>query len=163
MANPYRGEIPPDPQAGHPRGAAEIRRNRRRLAEIALDEALRRDPNLARRYDERWLRVFFRDYERHLEQLARALAAGSDEWVVRYAEWLVPLMRRRSVPMADLTTLVCAMVPAVRSVLTPAEGEAAQAVVERWATSLGKSRRLAGDRKRNPVLSFLWRGVGIAD
>jgi hypothetical protein len=163
MANPYRGEIPADPAAGHPRGAAEIRRRRGRLAQLALAEALEADPTFGTRYEEGRLRLFLRDYDGHLEVLARALAAGDDELIGRYSEWLVPLMRRRGVPMADLATLVRAMLPAVRSVLTPHEAEAAQATVERWAGTLRRARRLAGDRKRNPVFSFLWKGVGIAD
>ena len=163
MPNPYRGEIPDDPNAAHPRGAAQIRSRWRRLTELAFEEALRRDPTLGQRYDERMLRLFYRDYERHFEQLARALAAGSDYWVQQYGEWLVPLMRRRRVPTADLLTFITAMGPAARTVLTPAESTAAEGIIERWITRQKKAKRVAGDRKRNPVLSFFWKGVGIAD
>ena len=163
MANPYRGEIPANADAGHPRGASEIRAHWRRLSELAFREALRRDPTLRERYDEHALRVFYRDYERHFEQLARALASGSDELVQQYGEWLVPLMRRRRVPTADFVTFIGAMAPAVGTVLTPAEDEAAQAIIDRWIARQRKAKRLAGDRKRNPVLSFFWKGVGIAD
>lgn len=163
MPHPYRGEIPPDPNAAHPRGAAQIRVHWRRLSELAFAEALRRDPTLRQRYDERMLRLFYRDYERHFEQLARSLASGSDEWVQLYGEWLAPLMRRRRVPTADFVSLISAMAPAARTVLTPAEDAAAQGIVDRWVARQMKLRRLAGDRKRNPVLSFFWKGVGIAD
>src|SRR5438093_11176892 len=163
MANPYRGDIPANPNAGHPRGAAEIRAHWRRLSELAFREALRSDPTLRERYDERALRVFYRDYERHLEQLTRALASGSDELVQEYGEWLVPLMRRRRVPTQDFITFIAAMAPAVRTVLTPAEDETAQGIIDRWIARQRKAKRLAGDRKRNPVLSFFWKGVGIAD
>ena len=163
MANPYRGHIPSDPNAGHPRGAAQIRAHWRRLAELAFSEALRSDPTLRERYDEPALRIFYRDYERHFEQLARALSASNDEVVQQYGEWLVPLMRRRRVPTADLVTLIAAMAPAVRTVLTPAEDAVSGGIIERWIARQRKAQRLAGDRKRNPVLSFFWRGVGIAD
>jgi hypothetical protein len=163
MANPYRGEIPADPKAGFPRGAAQIRAHWRRLTELAFSEALRRDPTLRQRYDERALRVFYRDYERHFEQLARAVSSGSDETVQQYAEWLTPLMRRRRVPMGDLVTFIAAMAPASRTVLTTAEDEAAQGIVDRWIKRQYKAKKLPGDRKRNPVLSFFWKGVGIAD
>jgi len=163
MPHPYLGHIPPDPNAGHPRGAAQIRAHWRRLSELAFREALRSDPTLRERYDEHALRVFYRDYERHFEQLARALAAGSDEPVQQYGEWLVPLMRRRRVPTADLVTFIAAMAPAARTVLTPAEDAANAGIIERWVARQRKAKRLAGDRKRNPVLSFFWKGVGIAD
>ena len=163
MAHPYRGEIPADPNAGFPRGGAQIRAHWRHLSELAFSEALRRDPRLGERYDERALRVFYRDYERHFEQLARALSSGTDETVQQYAEWLTPLMRRRRVPMADLVTFIAAMAPAARTVLTPAEDEAAQDIIDRWVKRQYKAKKLPGDRKRNPVLSFFWRGVGIAD
>jgi len=163
MANPYRGHIPDDPNAGHARGAAQIRAHLRRLSELAFSEALHSDPTLRARYDERALRIFYRDYERHFEQLARALSAGSDEPVQQYGEWLVPLMRRRRVPAADTVTFIATMAPAARTVLTPAETAAAEGIIERWIARQGKAKRLAGDRKRNPVLSFFWKGVGIAD
>lgn len=163
MAHPYSGHIPPDPSAGHPRGAAQIRAHWRRLTELAFSEALRSDPTLRRRYDEWTLRIFYRDYERHFEQLARALATGSDRWVQLYGEWLVPLMRRRRVPAADFVAFIAAMGPAARTVLTPDEAAAAEGIIDRWIARQRKAKRLAGDRKRNPVLSFFWKGVGIAD
>ena len=163
MANPYRGHIPADPNAAHSRGAGAIRAHWRRLTELAFSEALRRDPTLRDRYDEHALRVFYRDYEGHFEQLAVALAAGTDEAVIRYGEWLTPLLRRRRVPTDDFLTFVAAMASVVRTVLTPAEDEAAQGIVDRWTARQRKAKRIAGDRKRNPVLAFFWKGVGIAD
>jgi hypothetical protein len=65
--------------------------------------------------------------------------------------------------MGDLVTFIAAMAPAVRTVLTPAEDEAAEGIIERWTKRQYKAKKLAGDRKRNPVLSFFWKGVGIAD
>src|SRR3972149_4462427 len=112
MANPYRGHIPDDPNAGHPRGAPQ---------------------------------------------------GGGGEPVQQYGEWLVPLMRRRRVPAADTVTFIATMAPAARTVLTPAEAAAAEGIIERWIARQGKAKRLAGARKRTPVLSFFWKGVGIAD
>ncbi len=43
---------------------------------LALEAALRIDPTLRDRYDELMLRRFLRDYDRHIEQLARAVATG---------------------------------------------------------------------------------------
>jgi hypothetical protein len=150
-------------RSGFPRGATEIRTHWRRLRELAFAEALQRDPTLRDRYDERALRLFYRDYEGHFTQLARALEAGSDEVVKLYGEWLVPLLRRRGVPTDDFLTFIAAMAPAARIVLTPEEAEALQAIVDRWTMRQARARKLAGDRPRNPLLRFFWKGVGIAD
>ena len=52
------------------------------------------------------LRLFLRDYDRHIEQLAQALETGEDGYVVKYGEWLVPIYRRRRVP-DDSTSWRC--------------------------------------------------------
>jgi hypothetical protein len=158
-----RGRLRSETGPGFPRGAAEIRAHWRRLREIAFAEALARDPTLQTRYDERMLRLFYRDYEGHFTQLARALESGSDEVVRLYGEWLVPLLRRRRVPTADFVTLIAAMAPAARSVLTPEEDAALQGIIERWIARQRRARKIPGDRRRNPLLRFFWKGVGIAD
>lgn len=163
MPNPYRGEIPPDPNAGHPAGAARLRAAAPRIAALALQEALARDPSLRDRCDDAKLRLFLRDYEAHLERVARSLASGSDYWVQEYGEWISAVMRRRRVPTSDLVTLVAAIGPAAKGVLSPAEQEALDGILERWVGRQSRNRKLAGDRKRNPILAFFWRGVGIAD
>jgi hypothetical protein len=157
-----RGRIPAA-GAGYRRGAEQIVTHWRRLRELAFAEALERDPTLRTRYDERMLRVFYRDYEGHFRELAKALESGSDNAVKLYGEWLVPLLRRRHVPTADFLTFIAAMAPAARTVLTPEEDEALQTIVDRWIARQQRARKLAGDRPRNPLLRFFWKGVGIAD
>src|SRR3989304_79721 len=92
IAAPTARRVPPAPHrpAGPPGPAPQTRAHRRRLSELAFSEALRSDPTLRERYDERALRIFYRDYERHFEQLARALSAGSGEPGPQYGEWLPP-------------------------------------------------------------------------
>ena len=53
-----------------------------RLPALPLEAALRIDPTLRDRHDELMLRRFLRDYDRHIEQLARAVATGEDRFVV---------------------------------------------------------------------------------
>ena len=163
MPHPSLGLPPADASAGHPAAAARLRASQERLARIALENAVRLAPHLNERYDELALRRFLRDYERHIEQVARALETGRDGFVVNYAEWLVPLYRRRRVPMKDFIWLVDGLRHAVATVLTPAENAVAEGIFEGWALRLKHHGRLAGDHRGNPVVRFFWKGAGILD
>ena len=89
MPHPALGLPPSDATAGHPELARRILASRSRLPALALDAALRADPGLRERHDELALRRILRDYEGHVDQLARALATGEERFVVQYGEWLV--------------------------------------------------------------------------
>ena len=73
MSHPVLGLPPADARAGDPIAAAHLRASRARLANTALEATQRLDPTFATRYDEVQRRTFLRDYDRHIEQLARAL------------------------------------------------------------------------------------------
>ena len=115
------------------------------------------------RYDDAALRLFLRDFERHLEQLAKALETGEDYYVVSYGEWLVPVYRRRRVPMRDFMAMLAGLRSAAGTVLTPDEKEAADDLFERWADKLKHHQRLPGDHKGNSLIRFFWKGAGIGD
>lgn len=163
MHHPALGLPPDDVTAGLPSAAAQLRANRERLANVALQEALRLAPDFSERYDENGLRLFLRDFDRHIEQLARALETGEDAYVVSYGEWLVPIYRRRKVPMADFMTMLAGLRAACAAVLTPDDNEAAQALFERWNKRLKFHQRLPGDHKGNPIIRFFFKGAGIGD
>ncbi len=146
-----------------PAAAARLRANRERLARVALQETIRLAPGFDERYDETQLRHFLRDFDRHIEQLARALETGEDAYVVSYGEWLVPIYRRRSVPMADFMTMLEGLRNACTSVLSPDENEAAQQLFSRWYVRLKFHQRLPGDHKGNPIIRFFFKGAGIGD
>ena len=78
MHHPALGLPPDDPTAGLPAAAARLRANRARLARVALQETIRLVPGFDELYDERMLRLMLRDYDGHIEQLARALETGED-------------------------------------------------------------------------------------
>ncbi len=99
MSHPAQGLPPADPTAGNPAAAARLRDAGRRLGPRALEAALALDATFSSRHDDLALRTFLRDYDRHIEQLARALETGQDRFVVQYGEWLVPVYRHRHVPM----------------------------------------------------------------
>lgn len=163
MPHPSLGLPPHDATAGLPDAAARLRANRERLAQVALATTVARVADFEVRYDDLALRRFLRDYDRHIEQLARALETGDDGYVTNYAEWLVPLYRRRHVSVRDLIALVAGLQQAAASVLTPDENEAAAGTFSHWTDRLKKHGRLPGDHKGNTLLRFFWKGAGVGD
>jgi len=163
MPHPSLGYPPPDVQAGLPEAAARLRMHRERLARIALQEAAKLEPGLSERHDEKVLRLMLRDYDRHIEQLARALETGEDSFVVSYGEWLVPIYRRRHIPMGDFMAILGGLRDAAATVLTPDENQVAAALFERWNDRLKHHGRLPGDHKGNALIRFFWKGAGIGD
>jgi hypothetical protein len=163
MPHPSLGLPPADPTAGLPAAAARLRANRERLARVALQAAIRLAPGFDERYDEHALRLFLRDLDQHIEQLARAIETGHDSFVVNYGEWLVPIYRRRNVPVNDFIAMIGGLRDAATGVLTPDENEAAAALFERWALQLKRHGRLPGDHKGNPIIRFFWKAAGVGD
>jgi hypothetical protein len=163
MSHPSLG-LPPDALAdGQTAVAGRLRRMRRPLARLALEQAIRLDLTFRDRYDELALRRFLRDLEQHIEQLARALETGRDWYVVQYGEWLVPIYRRRDVPMRDFRTLVNGVRDAARPALPSTEARQLDELVDRWQLRLRRHGRLPGDHKGNPIVRFFWKGAGIGD
>ena len=163
MHHPSLGLPPDDVTAGLPDAAARLRANRERLARVALQETIRLAPGFDERYDETRLRLFLRDFDRHIEQLAKALETGEDAYVVSYGEWLVPIYRRRQIPMLDFMAMLAGLRDACATVLTPDENEVARALFERWSDRLKRHGRLPGDHKGNSVIRFFFKGAGIGD
>lgn len=163
MPHPSLGHAPHDVTAGQPAAAARLRASAGRIARLALQSTVRDAQGFAERYDEDTLRLFLRDLEQHVRQLARALETGEDYYVERYAEWLVPIYRRRHVPMADVMAILAGLQSAAATVMTPDEKKFADGLFERWAATLKKHQRLAGDHKGNSIIRFFWKGAGIGD
>ncbi|HUR15739.1 MAG TPA: hypothetical protein VMZ33_00510 [Candidatus Limnocylindrales bacterium] len=163
MPHPSLGFPPHDIFAGHPAAAARLRASRGRLTKIALQNALTDFPALADRYDEATLRLFLRDLNQHIEQLAKGLETGNEWFVTGYAEWLVPIFRRRRIPMRDFIAIVLGLKSATATVLTPEENEKADQLFELWVAQLKEHERLPGDHNGNPIVRFFWKGAGIGD
>ena len=162
MPHPSLGFPPPDTAAGLPAAARRLRTNRERVARVALQSALKHEPALED-HGEIMLRLFLRDYERHIEQVARAIESGDDSFVINYGEWLVPIYRRRRVPMRDFVALIAGLRDASATVLAPDENKAADELFERWGERLKHHGRLPGDHRGNPILRFFWKGAGLGD
>jgi hypothetical protein len=163
MPHPSLGLPPADTTVGHPDAARRLRANRERLARLALENTVRLAPQFTAKYDETTLRLFLRDLERHIEQLARAMETGVDGFVVNYAEWLVPVYRRRHVPMRDFIAMADGLRHAAATIFSPEETAFAQPMFERWAQMLKHHGRLAGDHTGNKYVRFFWKGAGILD
>lgn len=163
MPHPSLGLPPPDATAGLPEAAARLRASGSRIAQLALQATIRDAEGFADRYDEPMLRLFLRDYDRHLKQLAKAIETGEDYFVVQYGEWLVPIYRRRHVPMADFMAMLVGLENAAATVLTPDENKVSEELFERWRAKLKHHQRLPGDHKGNSLIRFFWKGAGIGD
>ncbi len=162
MQSPTR-EPAATPLAPMPEAGARLRTDRNRLAADALRAAISRDPSLGTRYGALQLSTFLRDCERHVQQLAFALEQGRATPVTEYVRTIIPVFRRRRVPLEDLATMLLGTLDAARSDLPPVEGDAADLVIEAGLARLERPRHLPGDRPRNPILQFLWKGAGILD
>lgn len=162
MPHPALGLPPSDATAGHPAAAARLRAAPR-LAATALEASLRIDETMGERHDERTLRLFLRDYERHIEQLARAVETGEDRFVTVYGETLVPIYRRRGVRMNDVVTLLRGLEEAAVSVVAGNEADAIRQAIGAWVERMRHHRRLPGDHAGNAAVRFIWKGAGFGD
>ncbi|MFL5676421.1 MAG: hypothetical protein ACJ77X_02150 [Chloroflexota bacterium] len=159
MSHPNLGLHPPDRTAGVPAAAARIRTDSERLAARALRVAMDGDATIQTRYSEAGLRQLLRDTGLLAERVAVALETAAPGSARDYAEWTVPLYRRRRVPMDDLIALCNGLRAALPTVLAPGELPLAGEALDEAIAVFKWHRRLAGDgRKRNPLLQLLYKG-----
>jgi len=163
MSHPALGLPPADPTAGRPEASASLRRQRSTIAAVALKSALEADPTLGTRHDEIMMRTLLRDYDRHIEQFALALETGEPRYVTEWAEWILPIYRRRRIPAKDQQTLIGALRPAAAAVLPPEDAAALGKLVDAWFKRLYLYKRLPGDHKGNAVARFIYKGAGVLD
>jgi hypothetical protein len=163
MSHPALGLPPDDPTAGRPEAATRLRRQRSTLAALAFKAALEADPTLGSRHDQVVMRTLLRDYDRHIEQFALALATGEARYVTEWAEWIVPIFRRRKISVRDQETLIGALRPAAAAALAPDDAKAFGALIDAWFKRLYMYKRLPGDHKGNAVARFIYKGPGLLD
>jgi hypothetical protein len=160
VSHPSLGLPPRDLTAGRPAAAEAIRVARPRLAARALEVAIDTDPTIRTRHDELALRRLLHDAEVLLDQVATAAAAGDVRAVTVWAETVVPLFRRRNVPMDDLVALAEGCRRSLAATLVPGEDDTAQAAIDEAIRVFRWHRRLAGDaRRRNRLLHALYKGA----
>jgi len=162
VSHPTLGLPPRNLTAGFPEGAARLRAASARIAARALEDAIERDPTLRTRHDDLGLRHLLRDAATYLERIAVSVASLDPGPTAEWAEWVVPLYRRRRVPLGDVINLSEGLRRSVRGVLTPEEQPAADAAIDAAIKVLKWHRRLAGDaRKRNRILAFIYKGASL--
>jgi hypothetical protein len=160
VSHPALGLPPVDMTAGQPAAADRIRADRARLGERALELLVARDPTIRDRLGDTGLRALLRDTEVYLDRVARAVASGQPGQLAQWADWVVPVYRRRQVPLDDLIGLGEAMREALAGVLGPDELLPAEAAIAEAAKVLRWHRRIAGDaRRRNRYLDAIYRGA----
>jgi hypothetical protein len=162
VSHPSLGLPPPSLTAGFPEAAVRLRAATARIATRALEDALDRDPTLRTRNDDVELRHLLRDTEGYVDRIAASVASLDPVPTAEWAEWIVPLYRRRRVPMGDLVNVSEGLRRAVRGVLAPDEQPAADAAIDAAIKVMRWHGRLAGDaRKRNKILTFLYKGPSL--
>jgi hypothetical protein len=160
VSHPSLGAPPPNRAAGLPAAAERLRAARARLGARALEVAIERDPTVRDRHAELGLRRLLRDTEPMVDRLAYALDYGDPDGFAAWADWVVPVYRRRRVPMDDVINLCEGLRIASASVLAPAERPGANVAIDNAIHVLRWHRRLAGDaRKRNRLLQAIYKGA----
>jgi hypothetical protein len=158
--HPNLGLAPADMQAGFAGAARRIREGKAEIASRGLEEAVKADPSLRTRYDDPQLRRLIRDGELIVERLAMSVGSDDVRWIAEYSEWIVPIYRRRHVPLADLATLCAGIRSALTADLDEAELASADRAFEAAQLVLRRNGRVAGDRhKRRSIFKWMYRGV----
>jgi hypothetical protein len=160
VSHPSLGLPPRDLTAGFPAAAAAVLAARPRLARRALEAALAADATLRQRHSPDELLRLEQDSAAILEMVAAAVASADADVARGWAEQVVPVFRRRRVPMDDLVTIADAIRPVVDAALPPEAFAVASAALDRAIEVFRWHRRLAGDaRKRNRLLALLYKGA----
>jgi hypothetical protein len=158
--HPNLGLAPFDMKSGFVDAAARVRARKTAIATQALEGAAQADPSFRTRYDDAGLRRLIHDGELLVERLATSLAADDVRWIAEYCEWVVPIYRRKRIPLADLASITQAAIDVVAPDLNETELAAATRALDAADVVLRRNGRVAGDRhKRRPLLRWLYRGV----
>ncbi len=147
-------------RAGWPADADRLRSAAPELRLRTLEIALARAPELRDRVGEVRLRMLYGDVEALLEAVARVVASNDPSLLRQWAEWVVPVYRRRRIAMDDLVLVCEALRSALAAVLEPQAREAAGRGLDAAIRVFRGHRRLGGDaRPRNRLLAAIYKGA----
>jgi hypothetical protein len=131
-----------------------------KLGTRALEIAIERDPTLADRRGETGLRQLLRDTQIFVDRIALSVATNDPAPMREFADQVVPLYRRRRVPMDDLVVLSEGLRSAMAPFLEGPEAEPMHAAIDAGIAVMRWNRRIAGDaRKRNRLLEAIYKGA----
>jgi hypothetical protein len=159
VTHPTLGLPPGDQRIVHLDAARTVREHASVLAARALEVAIRRDPTLRDRNDEAGLRARLWDATLLARRLAIAVEQDDPLPLRDYAEQVVPIYRRKQVPLDDLIHLSEGLRASLGGVLSGEAAAMASLAIDDAIAVFRWHRRLAGDaRKRNPLLQFIYKG-----
>jgi hypothetical protein len=159
VSHPSLGLPPRNETAGYPAAAERLRAATSRLGARALEIAVEREPTMRDRYDELGLRHLLRDTEIFIDRIALSIASNDPGPVRDFVDQVVPLYRRRRVPMDDLQLVFEGLRSAIAAFLVGPEAETMHAAIDAGIAQMRWNRRLAGDaRKRNRLLAAIYKG-----
>jgi hypothetical protein len=160
VSHPSLGLPPPDLRAGDPAAAALLRRGGPRLRARALDAAMAIDPTLADRHSELTRQGLLSDLEAFVDRLVTAVASNDPHAMATFADLVAVRYRKRKISMGDVITLCEGLRRAAAAVVEPGSVAALDAAIDEAIAVFKWHGRLAGDaRKKNPLLSFIYKGA----
>ena len=112
--------ITDDQRAGHALRVAEPK-----LAEAAVAEQYRVQPDLTARYGPAGRRYCVRDVGYHVQSLAASVELGNPERFVNYVRWARGVMAAHGIPAGDFLVSLQAMRTIVSALLPPGPADAA--------------------------------------
>jgi hypothetical protein len=143
--------------AGFPDAAVRLQSASDRVGARTLEIVTAEDPRFSEHHDEI---ARLRDTEVFIERLCRSLASADPEFVRAWAEQVVPVYRRRQVPMDDLIRISEALRLAAKSVVAPGERAPIDEAIDAAVKVFHRHRRIAGGgRRRNRLLQLLYKGA----
>jgi hypothetical protein len=146
--------------AGFPDAAVRLQSASDRVGARTLEIVTAEDPRFSEHHDEIARRRLLRDTEVFIERLCRSLASADPEFVRAWAEQVVPVYRRRQVPMDDLIRISEALRLAAKSVVAPGERAPIDEAIDAAVKVFHRHRRIAGGgRRRNRLLQLLYKGA----
>jgi hypothetical protein len=112
------------------------------------------------RHPEVVMQALLADLEAFHDRLIVAVASADPHAMATFADLVAVRYRKRKIPMDDVISLCEGLRRAAAAVVEPAAVPVIDAAIDEAIGVFKWNRRLAGDaRKRNPLLSFLYKGA----
>lgn len=100
------------------------------------------------------------DLEAFVDRLIVALGSGDPHAMATFADLVAVRYRKRKVPMDDVATLCEGLRRAAGAVIASDSVDLLDRSIDEAIAVFRWHRRLAGDaRKRNPILSYIYKGA----
>jgi hypothetical protein len=118
------------------------------------------DPTFADRHDELTRQSLLSDLEAFVDRLVTAVSSGDPHAMATFADLVAVRYRKRKIAMGDVITLCEGLRRAAAAVVEPDSIPALDAAIDEAIAVFKWHGRLAGDaRKKNPLLSFIYKGA----